>query len=202
MIAVLLFLSQYGEQPFGRSAMGVLRGSLVARVGFVLRVEVGEGKQTDCTFDIRTGMERDGQRIEVAALAVGDRVEMVTDNRPTGCYIRTVHVLDVPTQNQGPGKRPNMKREYSGATERLAPRGDMTATGLVVELSDTWMTIRTRGEGNKQFLLRHDTRFVGDGMRTDRESLARSTRVFVRAGRNFEGVIEAYQVIWGEILKP
>jgi hypothetical protein len=26
-----------------------------------------------------------------------------------------------------------------------------------------------------------------------------NTRVFVRAGRNLEGGIEAYQVVWGEI---
>ena len=198
LMAVLALIAQFGAQPM----MGIIRGPLISREGCILLVEIAEGKQTTCTFDIRTGMERDGQRIEAAALAVGDRLEMVTDNRPGGCYIRTVHVLDVPVQNQGPGRRPSMKREYSNATERFAPRGDMTATGLVVELSDAWITIRTRGEGNKQFLLRHDTRFVGDGMRTVREALARGTRVFLRAGRNFEGVVEAYQVIWGEILKP
>jgi hypothetical protein len=29
-----------------------------------------------------------------------------------------------------------------------------------------------------------------------------NTRVFIRAGKNFEDQVEAYQVIWGEILHP
>ena len=182
--------------------MAVLRGPLVSREQASLRVELAAGQIAECAFDIRTSMERDGQRIEAGALAIGDRLEIVADQRPTGCYARTLHVLDVPSQNPIAGRRPSMKREYSSPTDRYAPRGDMTVTGLVVELTEQWLTIRTRSEGNKQFLLRHDTRYVGEGMRTAREALARSTRVFVRAGRNFEGVVEAYQVIWGEILKP
>jgi len=182
--------------------MAVLRGPLTSIDAAMIRLEVAVGQIAECKFDIRTSMERDGQRIEVAALAVGDRLEIVADQRPTGCYARTLHVLDVPSQNPIAGRRPSMKREYSSPTDRYAPRGDMTATGLVLDLSEQWLTIRTRTEGNKQFLLRHDTRYVGEGLRTARETLARSTRVFVRAGRNFEGVVEAYQVIWGDIMKP
>lgn len=182
--------------------MAVLRGPLVSREANILRVQVAEGQIAECGFDIRTWMERDGQRLEAAALAVGDRLEIVADQRPAGCYARTLHVLDVPAQNPGAGRRPSMKREYSSPTDRYAPRGDMTVTGLVAELSEQWLTIRTRTEGHQRFLLRHDTRYVGEGLRTAREALARGTRVFVRAGRNFEGVVEAYQVIWGGILKP
>jgi hypothetical protein len=182
--------------------MAVLRGPLVSREANVVRVQVAEGQIAECGFDIRTWMERDGQRLEAAALAVGDRLEIVADQRPTGCYARTLHVLDVPPQNPIAGRRPSMKREYSSPTDRYAPRGDMTVTGLVAELSEQWLTIRTRTEGHQRFLLRHDTRYVGEGLRTAREALARGTRVFVRAGRNFEGVVEAYQVIWGGILKP
>lgn len=182
--------------------MGILRGPMVSRDASILRMELPDGQLAECGFDIKTWMERDGQRIEAAALAVGDRLEIVADHRPTGCYARTLHVLDVPVQHPGAGRRPSMKREYSSPTDRYAPRGDMTMTGLVVELTEQWLTIRTRTEGQKRFLLRHDTRYVGEGMRTVRDALARSTRVFVRAGRNFEGVVEAYQVIWGDILKP
>lgn len=198
MLILLLTLAQFAEPK-----MGIVRGPLVSREASRLRVEIAAGQTVDCIFDVKTWMERDGQRIEAGALAAGDRLEMVTDRRgETGCYARTIHVLDIPEQNPLPGRRPNMKREYGGPTERLAPRGDMTATGLVMDVSDKWLTIRTRSEGVKRFLLRHDTRFVGEGMRTERASLGVTTRVFVRAGRNFEGVVEAYQVIWGEILKP
>ncbi len=197
---VLTVLSQFVEPK-----MGIVTGPLVTREGWHLQVETGEGQRADCVFDIKTWMERDGQRIEAAALAPGDRLEMVTDRRgDTGCYVRTIHVLDVPAQSMVPGRRPSMKREYSSPSERFAPRGDITATGLVVDITGNWLTIRTRGsEANKQrFLLRHDTRYVGDGLRTDREALTIQTRVSVRAGRNFEGVVEAYQVIWGDIMKP
>jgi hypothetical protein len=29
-----------------------------------------------------------------------------------------------------------------------------------------------------------------------------NTRVFVRAGKSFDNEVEAYQVVWGEILQP
>lgn len=198
---VLLFAVLTAQ--FAQPKMGIARGPLLVRDGATLRVQVAEGQTIDCLFDLKTWMERDGQRIEAAALAVGDRLEMVYDRRgETGCYARSIHVLDIPSQNTVPGRRPSMKREYNSPTERFAPRGDITTTGLVMDVSDKWLTIRTRSEGSKRFLLRHDTRYVGEGLRTDRQALALSTRVFVRAGRNFEGVVEAYQVIWGDIMKP
>ncbi len=195
---VLLTIAQFIEPK-----MGIVRGPLVARQGAHLMVETAPGQQVDCVYDLKTWMERDGQRIESGALATGDRLEIVLDRRgETGCYARTIHVLDIPPQNTVPGRRPSLKREYSSPTERIAPRGDITVTGLVTDMSGQWLTLRTRSEGIQRFLLRHDTRYVGEGLRVDRESLHSGTRVFVRAGRNFEGVVEAYQVIWGEIMKP
>ncbi|MBS1831322.1 MAG: hypothetical protein JST65_01335 [Acidobacteria bacterium] len=196
MLVLLLTLAQMMQMK-----MGIVRGPLLALEKTVLQVE-SDGKKVECRYDNRTWMERDGQRIEAAALALGDRLEMVTDIKDSGCYVRTIHVLDVPSQGAGPGRRPSMKREYSSPTEQFAPRGDITATGIVSSMDEKWLVIRTRAEGPKKFLLRHDTRYVGDGMRVDRDALRAGKRVFVRAGHNFEGVVEAYQVIWGEIMKP
>ncbi|BDC52448.1 hypothetical protein F183_A47630 [Bryobacterales bacterium F-183] len=196
MLLLLLTLAQMMQMK-----MGIVRGPLLAIEKTALTVEA-EGKPVRCRYDARTWMERDGQRIAAAALVPGDRLEMVTDLKDAGCYVRTIHVLDIPSQAPGPGRRPSMKREYSSPTEQFAPRGDITATGLVTDIDDKWLTIRTRNDGPKKFLLRHDTRYVGDGFRVDHDTLRAGKRVFVRAGHNFEGVIEAYQVIWGEIMKP
>lgn len=196
MLVLLLTLAQMMQMK-----LGIVRGPLLALDKAVLQVE-SDGKKVECRYDAHTWMERDGQRIAAPALALGDRLEMVTDINASGCYVRTIHVLDVPSQRPGPGRRPSMKREYASPTERFAPRGDMTSTGLVTSIDEKWLMIRTRNDGPKKFLLRHDTRYVGDGLRVDHAAVRAGKRVFVRAGYNFEGVVEAYQVIWGEILKP
>lgn len=196
MLVLLLTVAQIMQMK-----MGIVRGPLLALDKTVLQVE-SDGKKVECRYDVRTWMERDGQRIGAGALVVGDRLEMVTDIKDSGCYVRTIHVLDVPLQSTGPGRRPSLRTEYSSPTLQYAPRGDITATGTVTSIDDKWLVIRTRAEGSKKFLLRHDTRYVGEGFRVDHDALPAGKRVFVRAGHNFEGVIEAYQVIWGEILKP
>ena len=48
--------------------------------------------------------------------------------------------------------------------------------------------------------MRTDTRFLAGGVRLDAAALPVNTRVFVRAGRSLDGGIEAYQVMWGEIV--
>ncbi len=50
-------------------------------------------------------------------------------------------------------------------------------------------------------LLRKDTRYLGDGAQQDAAAVLVNIRVFVRAGPNLYGGIEAYQVMWGEIIE-
>ena len=57
-------------------------------------------------------------------------------------------------------------------------------------------------DGEKTILLRQDTRYVSEGHLVEAAELSPETRVFVRAGKNSNGQIEAYQVVWGEILEP
>jgi hypothetical protein len=64
------------------------------------------------------------------------------------------------------------------------------------------LTLKTRTDGEKQILLRQDTRYIGGGQRMDADGLKRNTRVFIRAGRNLDNDIEAYQVVWGDIVQP
>jgi hypothetical protein len=91
---------------------------------------------------------------------------------------------------------------YEDPTQSIAPRGTLTFTGMVLRRDDDGLVLRTRANGEKWILVRHDTRFKEDGLRVEPSSLHSSTRVFVRAGTNLDGEVEAYEIVWGEILTP
>ena len=78
----------------------------------------------------------------------------------------------------------------------------MTFTGVVLRLDREGLVLRTRVDGEKWILVRRDTLYREDGLQVEPSSLHSSTRVFVRAGRNLDGEIEAYEVVWREILTP
>jgi hypothetical protein len=188
-----------------QAPIGIVRGELltwqaVSGAG-ELDVKTLEGRVYQCSFDRKTYFERDNQLVTPAAMATGDRLEIVSDRKADSllCYARTVHVLD-PTvvARLGPGGRPRFRREQS-PTESFAPRGDMTFAGVVMRVDDDVLTLKTRADGEKVILLRQDTRYIGDGQRVEADGLKRNTRVFIRAGRNLDDDIEAYQVVWGKI---
>jgi hypothetical protein len=64
------------------------------------------------------------------------------------------------------------------------------------------MVVQTRKSGSKTFHLRPDTVYTAQGRLVEPGLLEVHTRVFVRAGRGFEGEMEAYQVVWGGIVTP
>ena len=78
------------------------------------------------------------------------------------------------------------------------PHGDRTVSGVIIRRDARSITLRTR-DGEQTLLLRKDTRYLGDGAQQDAAAALVNTRVFVRAGPNLDGDIEAYQVMWGEI---
>jgi len=78
------------------------------------------------------------------------------------------------------------------------PRGDRTISGVIIRRDARAITLRTH-DGEQTLLLRRDTRYLGDGAQQDAASALVNTRVFVRAGPNLDGRLEAYQVMWGEI---
>jgi hypothetical protein len=87
-------------------------------------------------------------------------------------------------------------------TQRLAPRGTLTFSGVILRLESAGFLLRTRQEGEKWILFNRDIRYRQDGIQVDAASLRSNTRVFVRAGPNWDGEIEAYEVVWGDILLP
>ena len=113
----------------------------------------------------------------------------VADNRPA--------VLN-------PGYRVNLRAPMprTSTADLLYPRGNMTFSGVVLRLNPEMIVLHTRKEGEKIIRLRQDTRFLDSGNPASRATLAVNTRVFVRAGRNLDDEVEAYQIIWGEIPGP
>jgi hypothetical protein len=130
-------------------------------------------------------------------------VEVVSDRDATIAvhYARTVHVIDA-----RPTPRTSLSYErqhaYRSVIDLMAPRGDMTFSGIIAKLAGDRMILRTRMNGEKTILLRRDTRYLEDGALVDAAELKPNTRIFVRAGKNLDDQVEAYQVIWGEILEP
>ena len=86
--------------------------------------------------------------------------------------------------------------------ETLAPRGRLTFAGVVQRLEPNLMVVQTRNDGAMAFQLRTDTLFSAEGRLVDRDKLQVHTHVFVRAGNGLYGEMEAYQVVWGDILLP
>lgn len=187
--------------------MGIVRGDLVKWEGQDGRGELElrglDAHTLTCTFDAKTYFERDNQRIAAPAMAAGDRLEIVADKRPGTdvCYARTVHVIDATVSKRPVGARARL-REAPNPTERFAPRGDLTYAGVVLRLEPNAIVLKTRADGEKTLLLRPDTRYMGEGLRVEPATLKLRTRVFVRAGKNLDGDVEAYSVMWGEMVKP
>jgi hypothetical protein len=202
-LALFVVGTVYAQQ----APIGIVRGELLtwqATAGAgELDLKTPEGHVYQCSFDKKTYFERDNQLVTAGAMKAGDRLEIVSDRKPGSqlCYARTVHVLDAAPARLGPGGRPRFRTEQS-PTESFAPRGDMTFAGVVVRIDNGLLTLRTRADGDKLILLRQDTRYIGDGQRVDAGGLKRNTRVFIRAGRNLDNDVEAYQVVWGEIVQP
>jgi hypothetical protein len=78
----------------------------------------------------------------------------------------------------------------------------MTLSGLVMGVSSDVLTLKSRSGDYHTIYLRPDTRYSTEGHMAEASNLQVNTLVFVRCGRNLENQVEAYQVIWGEILKP
>jgi hypothetical protein len=182
---------------YGQSSMpvGILRGDVVSWNTTELMVRNSDNAIYTCSYDTRTYVERNHWPIRIANLAAGDAVEVMADHKfgSTNCYVRTVHVVDRQAQR------------FAAVLKRRPPpevfklRGDMTVGGVVLRHKSFSLTVKTRN-GEVTFLLRPDTRYVGDGLRLNPEAVEVNSHVFIRGGRDLEGDLEAYQVVWGRIL--
>jgi hypothetical protein len=177
---------------------GLFHGRMVSWEGSptkgVLLASNNAGAVQGCGYDALSILELSRQRVTVAKLEPGDPVEIITDHKPgsVDCYIRMLQVIP-------PGPPPSRVNAVPTRPAIQLPHGDRTVSGVIIRRDARTITLRTR-DGEQTLLLRKDTRYLGDGAQEDAAALVVNTRVFVRAGLNLYGGVEAYQVMWGEII--
>jgi hypothetical protein len=183
-VALLLFAAGLHAQQ--TMPVGILRGNLVAWQNGGLSVRQADGAVYECSYDKHTLFQRNQWPIQSSALVAGEPVEVVSDRWPAtrGCYVRMVSVIYA---------SPKSPRRQVPAADVWVPRGYLTFSGLVVKNEDSKITLKT-SSGPRTLRLRPDTRY------SEASQPLLNKHVFVRAGRSIEGVLEAYQVMWGEIL--
>ncbi len=190
------------KAPSGALVRGVLveRDTQTPAGEFSVRVE--DNHVFRYRFDAKTYVEREERISDISRLQPGDKVEVVSDEGPSSTlrYARTVHVLQTP-----PAPRPlsaGRVRAYRTPVDRLLPNSTLSFAGVISRLFPDRIVLHTREAGDQTILLRQDTRYLEDGTAVELANLSLNMRVFVRAGRNLYNEVEAYQVIWGNILRP
>jgi hypothetical protein len=183
--------------------VGIVHGVVIECGETELVVRNTDDRVYRFAIDSKTFIQRDHFRIPCEDIGRGEPVEVVSDrsNEPGTRYARLVTVVRQEVrQRRRPVREPLPVIE--DPTLSIAPRGSLTFTGVVLRLDGEGLVLRTRGAGEKWILFRRDTRFRADGLVVESSTLQSSTRVFVRAGTNLDGEMEAYEVVWGEILTP
>lgn len=182
--------------------IGLLRGDLVSSTATEFVFHTSDGHTYSCWYDQKTYVERDSERIHIGAIAKGERIEVVTDRRQANlCYAMTVHVLEAPRSYLVPGVRPRPKAA-TAPKDPFPQRGDITFSGVVLRVTSDALVLRARSGEQRTIRLRPDTRFLIEGQTAQSGSLRANTVVFVRARKNLDDEVEAYQVVSGEILQP
>jgi hypothetical protein len=190
---------------------GVLRGVLLERdpqtTSGEFAVRAAGNQVFRFLFDAKSYVERDQRPIEVARLQPGESVEVVSDETPGSLlrYARSIHVLSSPAPPRSLSQ--GRVRAYRSSADRLVaeraiPSGALVFSGVVFRLTSDHVVLHTREAGDQTILLRQDTRYLENGDLVGSSQLQPNMRVFVRAGRTLYNEIEAYQVIWGQILQP
>jgi hypothetical protein len=187
-----------------RNASPLIRGVLVNRENSPsgqFTVRTADNQLFRYRFDPKTYVERDDRLIDVSRLDPGDKVEVLSDEGPASAvrYARTIHVTLREPPRQTSSTDPFLVRR---AADPYLPLSTMSLAGVVTSLGQEWLVLHTRHGGNQTILLRRDTRYLGNGERVEHADLHPNMRVFIRAGRNLFNEVEAYQIIWGQILQP
>jgi hypothetical protein len=155
-----------------------------------------------CRYDKLSWLELEKRRVTPDKLLEGDPLEILADRHPgeTACYILKLEVLPP----QPPPSRAKAKATATAAVKPFGTRppvirhGKDNFAGVVTKISQTLMTIHTR-EGEQTFLLRTDTRYIGNGLKMEHGDVGVNMRLSVEASRTRDGGWEAFQLTWGSI---
>ena len=193
-------------------ALRILKGELVewnvrGHSGDLILEDDDGPRRWRCQVTADTFLSRASIRIHPAGVRAGDRLEVVAETPGGGgaaiaassCRARTVYVR-APAPRRVRIRQPWLT--VSGYLDNLWPRGLLTFAGTVSRVEGNRLYLQTRRFGSRSFALRDDTVYSGAGRSLEAAALESQTRVFIRASRTFDGDIEVYHVVWGEILQP
>lgn len=179
---------------------GLFRGTLLGWEGSaamgVLSARAAAGGVFDCRYDAKSFLEFEKRRVTVDKLREGDPLEVLAHRRPgdTACYILSLAVVPPPAPAR-PTRRMDPTPAPPKPTRGVARLRSETFAGVVTRVEDGAVTLRLR-DRVETFLLRHDTRFLGDGLRMEWSDVSVNQRLSVEAARNADGEWEAFQLIW------
>lgn len=170
-----------------------------SETGGVLVFETSDKVSHQCAYSSKTYFERDHRKTEISGLQTGQPLEVLLERHlePPRCRALIVRVL-TPSAFAAPRRM----RNIPSPTESFAPRGTLLFSGVVVDANHYWLVLRTRSGERQRILLRDDTRFFDAGTPSARSGLPRNKPIQIRAGKTFDNEIEAFSVVWGDILRP
>lgn len=178
---------------------GLVRGIVLELLANEVSVRSAPGDVYRFHFDNRTWIEREQERITGASLHTGELLEVISDRG--GHYARLIHVLNQTVPR--PPVRPGQFRIFKTHAEALTANPVVqTFTGVVIELHEGRLVLRTRFDGLKTIYLKPDTRCLDSGVEVGLEFLVPQLRVFVTTGMNSDAELEASEIIWGDLLQP
>jgi hypothetical protein len=203
--ALMLFMAAVLLTAQERNGSPLIRGVLIAREAHPAGEFIVRGADNEVfhyRFDPKTYVERDGRLADIPRLDIGERIEVLSDEGPASAvrYARTVHVI-FPAPPRRPGTQGRFRADRS-VVDHFAPISTLSFAGVVSHIGPDWVVLHTREAGTQTILLRQDTRYLDNGEQVEPAALQPNMRVYIRAGRNLYDEVEAYQVIWGEILEP
>jgi hypothetical protein len=160
-----------------------------------------DGKKWLCRVAPETYITRRTHRVTHFGVRPGDSLELVADMRrgETSCLALTIYL-----------RPPDMARRFNrlnlipspqlGYLDSLWQRGILTFSGVVQSRDEQNLVLLTRSRDAMSFQLRKDTVYANGGREVAAGVLQPFTRVYIRASKLADGKLEAYQVVWGDIL--
>jgi hypothetical protein len=211
LLAAAISAAQAPPAPNAGRALvyGVLIERDVLPAGGQLAIRLATHEVLRYRFDAKTYVVRNDALIDVPRILPGQNVEVLSDAVPGSPlrYARDIHVLDdapgaVAAAAPAPIPMVPVRRQpYTAFDDTFLFTGDLTFSGVVARITADRLVLHTR-TGEQALEVRNDTRFLDGGALAAAADLKPNTRVFVKAGKGIYGQLEAYQVIWGDILAP
>lgn len=141
----------------------------------------------------------DLESLNQANIRAGDVVDWAPGFDGSGrCRIATLRFVG---RAFDPERNPRLRLDLN-PLNILIRRGNVFYGGVIAYLDGQQLEVRTTRGERIRAVLRDDTHYFQDGLPSRPGELVLNQVVSIRAGRNLEGQLEAFYVMWGDILRP